>query len=124
VNAQNQVLQQQSFAAVRWNVLQSAPASDRTTYIYQFTYTQLPPQICTFTNVQAGEQLVTLLPQRNVQGPLSVQVERASTTPHVITVRHIPLSPVFDTFQQDVSPFTVLKTAGGGETVSVHVGAG
>src|SRR5262249_36422358 len=91
----------------------------RTTYIYQFTYAQLPQQICTFTNIQRGEQLVTLLPVRDGQGPLSVRVEQASTTPHVITVKRLPFLPVFDTFQQDVTPFRVLKSADGGQTVTI-----
>jgi hypothetical protein len=123
VNAQSQSLQKRPFAVIRWNVLQAAPASDRTTYIYQFTYTQLPRQICTFTNVQRGEQLVTLLPERNGQGPLSVRVEQASTTPHAITVKRLPFLPAFDTFQQDVTPFRVLKSAAGGETVTILAAA-
>lgn len=129
VNAQTQLLQNGPFAAVRWNVLQSAPASDRTTYMYQFTYTgseqgsQLPQQLCTVTNVHAGEQIVTLLPNGNVQKPLSVQVEWASTTPHSITLKHIPLAPAFDTFQQDVTPFKLLKTSEGYPTIPIRLNA-
>jgi hypothetical protein len=126
VNAQAEQLQGETFAAVRWNVLQSAPASDRTTYMYEFTYAgskqgvQLPPQTCTLTNRHAGDQLVTLLPYGNVQGPLSVQVEQASTAPYTITFKSIPFLPAFDTFQQDVNPFEPLKTPDGHQKVTIQ----
>jgi hypothetical protein len=128
VNAWTQHLQGESFAAMRWNVLQSAPANGRAIYMYKFTYprpnetSQLPLQICVFTNVHVGEQLVTLFPHRNVQDPLSVQVERAFTTPYIITL-HVPFLLVFDTFQQDVTPFEPLKTSDGHQTIAIRLNA-
>jgi 4-amino-4-deoxy-L-arabinose transferase-like glycosyltransferase len=124
VDAQTQPLQNGSSAVVRWNVLQSAPANGRAIYMYKFTYAsskqtaQLPPQVCTVTNIEAGEQLVTLLPHENVQSPLSVQVARAFTTPYIITL-HIPFSLSFDTFQQNVIPFEPLKNSAGQETIAI-----
>jgi hypothetical protein len=121
VSAQGKMLEKEAFEVVRWNFLQAEPASNRATYIYQFTYTQLLQQMCTFTNVEAGEQLVTLVPEKDVRGSLAVRVERAATTPHVITVRHVPFFPVFDTFQQDVSAFRLLETGDGQRIVNIRV---
>jgi hypothetical protein len=128
VSAQTQSVQNETRLITRWNVLQSAPASTRTAYSYRFTdmdsgkgSTQTQ-QLCTATSLQVGDQLIVSLPRTSNAPSLNVQVERSSTTPHAIT--HKPFgrfSLVFDTFQQDTTPWTVLKTDAGASTMTVPV---
>jgi hypothetical protein len=129
IDAQTRQIQNKTFVAVRWNVLQSTPANAHAAYTYQFTYTrpkeaaQLLPQTCTLTNLHAGEQLVTLLPQGNVQDSLSVGVGHASTIPYTIMFNSIPFLPAFDTSQQSMTPFEVLKASDGQQTIPIHLNA-
>ncbi len=128
VNAQMLSLQPEARIVTRWNLLQSVPASPRSTVSYQFTgmdtakgATQAQ-QICTSTSVQAGDQLLAFLPHAGDQAALSIRVEHASTAPHTITTKLLGTFPlVFDTFQQDNTPWTLLKTDAGASTITVPV---
>ncbi len=128
VSAQMQSLQKKSWVIMRWNLLQSAPASDFTTYSYKFTgmdtikgSTQTQ-QVCTFTSTQAGDQLIAFLPHTSNQPSLRVQVERSLTTPYTIRTKLFGVFPlVFDTFQQDSSPWISLKTNAGADSITVPI---
>ncbi|MGZ6368277.1 MAG: hypothetical protein ACXWPS_20255 [Ktedonobacteraceae bacterium] len=129
ISAQMQSLQKNSYVIMRWKLLQSAPASDFTTYSYRFTgmdtvkgSTQTQ-QVCTTTSSQAGDQLIMFIPHASNQPSLRVQAERSSTTPYTIrTTRFGVFLPlVFDTFQQDSTPWISLKTDAGAATITVSV---
>jgi hypothetical protein len=128
VSAQTQSLQKQAWVVTRWNLLQSAPASSRSTYSYKFmdidadkdsTQTQ---HVCTSTSLQMGDQLIAFLPRTSNQALLRVQVKRSSATPYVIRRKLFDAIPlVFDAFQQDNTPWTVLKTDAGVSTITVSI---
>ena len=128
VNAQMQSLQKKSWVIMRWDLLRSDPASDFTTYSYQFTgmdtikgSTQTQ-RVCTFTSAQAGDQLIAFLPYTSNQPSLRVQAERSSTTPYTIRTKLFGVFPlVFDTFQQENTPWISLKTDAGASTTTVPV---
>lgn len=126
VSAQPQNLVKQSWVLTRWNLLQSAPASTRVTYSYQFTDTaassKQAPQVCTTTSIQAGDQLMVFFPHADTQTPLRIQVERSSSVPYTIGIRLFGAIPLaFDTFRQDSTPWTLLKTSAGASTITVPV---
>jgi len=128
VNTRVQSLQNKSWVIIRWNLLQSAPANDFTTYSYRFrgmdtvkgsTQTQ---QVCTSTSTHAGDQLIAFLPHASNQPSLRVQAERSSTTPYTIRTKLFGVFPLaFDTFQQDSNPWISLKTGAGASTLTVPV---
>ena len=128
VSAQTQSLQKKSWVIMRWNLLQSAPASDLTTYSYRFTgmdtvkgSTQTQ-QVCTSTSTQAGDQLIAFLPHMSNQPALRLQAERSSTTAYIIRTKLFWVFPLaFDTFQQDSTPWISLKTDGSASTITVPV---
>ena len=109
-------------------LLQSAPASDFTTYSYRFTgmdtvkgSTQTQ-QVCTSTSTQAGDQLIAFLPHTSNQPSLRLQAERSSTTAYIIRTKLFGVFPIaFDTFQQDSTPWISLKTDAGESTITVPV---
>jgi hypothetical protein len=128
VSARTQTLQKKLWVVTRWNLLQSAPASDFTTYSYRFTdmdtvksAAQVQP-VCTSTSVRTGDQLIAFLPHASNQPSLRLQVERSSTTSHTITTKLFGALPVaFDTFQQDSTPWRLLKTDANASTITVPV---
>jgi 4-amino-4-deoxy-L-arabinose transferase-like glycosyltransferase len=128
VSAQAQSLQKQSWIVTRWNLLQSASASSRSTYSYQFTDMDIVKgstqarRICTSTSLQKGDQLIVFLPHTSNQISLPVQVRRSSATPYAIRTKLFgPIALVFDTFQQDSTPWMVLKTTAGASTITVPI---
>jgi len=128
VSAQTLHLQKEAWAVTRWNLLQSVPASSRATVSYQFTrmdavkVASQAQQVCTSTNVRAGDQLIAFFPHMRDQTALRVQVEHSSAKPHMITTKIFGTVPlVFDTFQQDSTPWTVLKTDAGASTITVPI---
>ena len=128
VSAQTRSLQKKSWVIMRWNLLQSAPASDFTTYSYRFTgmdtvkgWTQ-NQQVCTSTSTQAGDQLIAFLQHASNQTSLRVQAERSSTIPYIIRTKLFGVFPIaFDTFQQDSIPWISLNTDAGESTITIPV---
>ena len=111
---------------MRWNLLQSAPASDFATYSYHFTGmdtfkgSMQTQKVCTFTSTQAGDQLIAFLPHMSNQPLLRVQAECSSTTPNTIRTKLFGVfSLEFDTFQQDITPWISIKTDAGASTIAV-----
>jgi hypothetical protein len=128
VSAHVQSLQNKLWIVMRWNLLQSAPASDFTSYSYRFTgmdtvkgSTQTR-QVCTSTSTQAGDQLLAFLSQTRNRPSLRVQAERSSTTSYPRRTKLFGVFPLaFDTFQQDSTPWISLKIGAGASTITVPV---
>jgi hypothetical protein len=124
VSARVQSLQNKPWIIMRWNLLQSAPASDFITYSYRFTGmdTVRTQQVCTSTSSQVGDQLIAFLPHMSNQPSLRLQAERSSTSAYTIRTKLFGVFPLaFDTFQLDSTPWIPLKTDGGASTITVPV---
>jgi 4-amino-4-deoxy-L-arabinose transferase-like glycosyltransferase len=126
VDAQAQNLQKKLWAVTRWNLLRSASASTRVTYSYQFTDTVAAStqrqQVCTSTSIHAGDQLIAFLPHTGNQTSLHIQVEHSSTVPYTIRTNLFGAIPLaFDTFRQDSTPWTLLRTQSGASAITVPV---
>ena len=79
-------------------------------------------QVCTSTSIQTGDQLMAFLPHTGNQTSLRLQVERSSTAPYTIRTNLFGAIPLaFDTFRQDVTPWTLLKAPTGESAITVPI---
>ncbi|GAC1398237.1 MAG: hypothetical protein NVS4B12_00430 [Ktedonobacteraceae bacterium] len=115
-----------SWLVTQWRLLRSAQPSYQKVYWYnvaQFENTTATKaetrSLCGFTAMQAGDQL--LVPLRSGSGknsqPLSVKVQSFTINPYTLT--YGPIS--FETYRDISSPWQLLKTSAGKDTLTVPI---
>jgi len=129
LQAQTATVQNSPWLVTRWNMLRSAAPALRTNYNYTLTMHpdggKVQSQRCSFTALQAGDQLLVAfaLPTNSVPPGL---VTTGSVTLGAQSSTTLPYNPSlgalhFETYIENETPLLTLHTSAGKETITVPI---
>ncbi len=107
-----------SWLVTRWRLLRSAQPGYQKVYGYNVGQLPATQSLCSFTAMQAGDQLLAPLQQTGLtKNDLDIKVQSFTVDPYTLT--YGPIS--FETYRDITAPWQTLKTSAGHTTLTVPI---
>ena len=116
----------QNYAVTRWSTMRSANAGYDTFYGYNMLASSSTKQttstLCTFSSMRTGDQMVVAFKQSGNTSLSANSILAVRAQSFNVNSYYLKTGPLtFETYRDIISPWTLLRTSQGGDSLILHV---